>query len=96
MASIASDILQFTKAITPSDTHAKPFHPRPLQQRSGSAHVVSGRSGGHQNKDAFPGGPAYDSGVRVLQRSPSVACAADQFHAVDYSNDVGFSGAEAD
>ena len=96
MASIASDVLQFTKAITPSDTHTKRFYSRPLQQRSGSTYVVSGRSSRHQKQDAFPRGPSYDSGVSILQRSPSVTCTTNKFHVVNDSDDVGFSGAEPD
>lgn len=94
MASIASDVLEFTKAITPSNTHTKPFYSRSLKQRSGSTYVVSGRASRHQNQDTFPGSP--DSGVGVLQRSSSVACAANKLHVVNDSDDVGFSGTEAD
>ena len=96
MASIASDVLQFTKAITPSDTHTKRFYSRSLQQRSGSTYVVSGHSSRHQNQDVFPRGPSYDSGVSVLQSSPSVACTANKLHVANDSDDVRFSGAETD
>ena len=96
MASIASDVLEFTKAITPSNTHTKLFYSRSLKQRSGYTYVVSGRASRHQNQDTFPGSPSYDSGVGVLQRSPSVACAANKLHVVNDSDDVGFSGTEAD